>query len=239
MTRTGMCCAYSSAASTTSRSPIAVDELLAVVAGGRLDLVDGLRREGGEQQAAGRLVERRVGRDGRRDARRRQLARRAERRRHDAAGGEALGVVGDLGHVVVAWWGATRRRSARCGRPGSPRCGARPRSGTGRRRTPRRCGRSRWPSPARAGGRHCARRRSRQSSSIVMASSGQLATASRAWSSSPGATVPSPIDLAVAEVVGLEHERGERVAAAVALAAAPRRRAPSSSPPPHRVVLAR
>ena len=53
MTRTGMCWAYSSAASTDVRSPIAVDQLVAVGAGRRLELVDRLGREDGQQEPAG------------------------------------------------------------------------------------------------------------------------------------------------------------------------------------------
>ena len=78
-----------------------VDELLAIRASERFDLVDGLRRERLEQQPARALVEWWVGRDRRSDAGRRKLERRTELGHEDAARCEVVGVVCDCRDVFV------------------------------------------------------------------------------------------------------------------------------------------
>ena len=78
-----------------------VEQRLAVGARARFELGDGLRRERGKEHPTGAVMERRVRRDRRRNTDGCKLERRTVVAHHHRPGREVLGVVGDLGHVVV------------------------------------------------------------------------------------------------------------------------------------------
>src|SRR5690348_7475047 len=78
-----------------------VEQFVAVRAGTGFDLCDRAWREPREKHAAGAVVERRVGRDRRCDANGREFHRWAVVAHHHRARREVLGVVRDLGDVVV------------------------------------------------------------------------------------------------------------------------------------------
>ena len=161
------------------------DELLAVHPCGRLQLVDHLGREDGQQQPAGLLVERRVGGDGRGDTLRGQRHRGPELGHEHAARGEPLGVVGDGGDVVVAG------RQPHAPVPVAVGHRARPAELVPDRvrvRRPRVVGVVEVGGPV--GDRLVVAHQI--VSSMLIACSGQLATARRVLPSSSSGTVPSP-----------------------------------------------
>ena len=148
MIRTGMCCAYSVAASKAGPACGRGQQFPAQLAGVRFQAGDRLRGESGQQHPAGRTVERRVRADrrGQADGGGRGVRAGPPLADDHRAGREVFRVVSHFGDQLVGDGEPGARRSGCCARPGSAGAGQ-PRSGRDRRPRLGRCGRNQWPSP--------------------------------------------------------------------------------------------